>query len=48
MTHALLLGLPVLLLGMLLVLSAVEERVMGPLPTRRRRPSPNAPGTHAP
>ncbi|MFD8076327.1 hypothetical protein ACFV3E_27150 [Streptomyces sp. NPDC059718] len=47
MIAALVLGLPVFLLGLMLVLSAVEDRIVSPPPTRPSA-GPNAPGTQAP
>ncbi|WP_326570740.1 hypothetical protein OIE69_05190 [Actinacidiphila glaucinigra] len=48
MIAALMLGLPVFLLGLMLVLSAVEDRIVSPPPTPQPSASPNAPGTHTP
>ncbi|MGW3243775.1 hypothetical protein [Streptomyces sp. NPDC001070] len=47
MIAALALGLPVFLLGLMLVLSAVEDRLVSPPPTQPST-APNAPGTQAP
>lgn len=46
MIAALVLGLPVFLLGLVLVLSAVEDRIVGPPPTTAPSANPKAPGTH--
>ncbi|MGI5254933.1 hypothetical protein [Actinacidiphila glaucinigra] len=48
MIAALVLGLPVILLGLMLVLSAVEDRIVSPPPTPQPSAAPNAPGTQAP
>ncbi|MFF7679664.1 hypothetical protein [Actinacidiphila glaucinigra] len=48
MIAALVLGLPVFLLGLMLVLSAVEDRIVSPPPTAQPSAAPNAPGTRAP
>ncbi|WP_329183536.1 hypothetical protein [Actinacidiphila glaucinigra] len=48
MIAALVLGLPVFLLGLMLVLSAVEDRIVSPPSTPQPSVAPNAPGTQAP
>ncbi|MFF7209496.1 hypothetical protein ACFZAU_03040 [Streptomyces sp. NPDC008238] len=48
MIAALVLGLPVFLLGLMLVLSAVEDRIIAPPPTTQPPAAPNAPGTQTP
>ncbi|MFE2542840.1 hypothetical protein [Actinacidiphila glaucinigra] len=48
MIAALVLGLPLLLLGLMLVLSAVEDRIVSPPSTPQPSVSPNPPGTHTP